>query len=191
MERNERYGLRNLKGKKITPVKFDEIEIIDGFDEGLAIWTFSSVNLFSLNFNNWFQLLEDWLDRSPYKEKPQRMGVINLDGKKILPLKYGFVRLEESKDFSYFSVSVYQEDYYRYNENKGIYSLDGKEIVPPVFDWADNYVDSEQGLIRVQKTDFYGMYDLEGNDLFLQNMIKFNTTPTGCLWLKKMVCLVF
>lgn len=185
VERNERYGLRNLKGKKITPVKFDEIEIIDGFDEGLAICTFSSVNLFSKLPTNWFQLLEDWLDRSPYKEKPQRMGVINLDGKKILPLKYGFVRLEESKDFSYFSVSVYQEDYYRYNENKGIYSLDGKEIVPPVFDWADNYVDSEQGLIRVQKTDFYGMYDIKGNELIPAKYDEIQYHTNGLFMVKK------
>src|SRR5690554_3208646 len=131
VERNERYGLRNLKGKKITPVKFDEIEIYDGFDEGLAICTFSSANLFSKLPTNWFQLLEDWLDRSLHKEKPKRMGVVTLEGKTILPLKFGYIDLEEKNDFSYFRVSAFQKEYYRYNETEGIYGMDGKEIVPP------------------------------------------------------------
>lgn len=177
VERKGKFGLMNLKGKKLTPVKFSKIE--DEFDEyGLAICTFSLAEPPK-------EVKADELSLSVFEMQNSLLGVINVEGKEVLPFKYQLIRLENDNDFFYFRVWAFQKDSYRYNENEGIYSLDGKEIVPPVFDWADNYVNSEQGLIRVQKTDFYGMYDLEGNELIPAKYDEIQYHTNGLFMVKK------
>jgi len=175
VERKNKNGLISLKGKKLTPIKFFKIE--DHFEYGLAICTFSLVNPVPV-------LSKDWLIRSIYETENMRVGVVNLKGKEVLPFKYKLIRLEGDKDFSYLRVWAYQKDSYRFNEHEGIYSLEGKEIVPSVFDRADQ-VDAKNNLIRVEKKQFHGMYDLKGNEFIPAKYDQINYYTNELFMVKK------
>lgn len=145
--KNKKYGLLNPKGVVVAPLKFYEIK--DYFDSyGLAICILN--------------LQKKLPERNSFFEYNATLWeVVNQHGKTILPSRFDYIELIDSPyDFTYFKVSKYQDKYYHYNENQGVFSLDGKELVPPIFDTIE--VNAEYEVIEVEKTGFKGIYDLEG-----------------------------
>ena len=79
------------------------------------------------------------------------MGIIDLDGNEIVAIQY--------EDMNRWNITDNLVPV-RKNSKWGVIDLQGNEIVPAQYD--DVYIDKENGVIRVEKDDKRGAFDLAG-----------------------------
>lgn len=87
-------------------------------------------------------------------EKEGVMGVVSVEGKVIIPLKYKNIT---NVNDEYFIVS-------NSNEQMGMISTDGKVLLPCIYDEIENNTKSELVIVK-DKKEQYGLYNSKGEQL--------------------------
>ena len=167
---NGKESLYTLDGKMIIPDgKFHSIEF-DRTNEYLKVMLDNKMGLYTMDGKPIFEpykydKIEEFADmRNTYKVyQGDLMGLVNRKGEIILPMKYtnvyrpnkgGRNQLEKS-DFDYLEVVLF--------DKYGICTLDGKEIIPPIYTDVTSYL--EYGFFKVEDGDKVGVYTKEGKEI--------------------------
>lgn len=175
VENNKKYGVINVNNQIVVP--FDNYRNHFVFSNGLA--------KFSLNYGKFgmintkgevvvSQIYDDivYVVNSKFYRtfKDGKQGVIDINGKEIIPAKYSFVQTlfkDEENDKTYFFVGI--------DGKNGV--VDEKDTV--ILDLKYRYIGKRYNLITISENDKQGLLDLDFNVIVAPKYLKMKVNNTN------------
>lgn len=161
---DDKYGFINLEGEEILPCKYDDITFVFGDilkidDEYSRFISDRQDNLLQVKLNN-------------------KYGIIDLEGKEIIPCKYDDLTIF---DWNEKLLQVKLDNKY------GLINLEGKEIIPCKYDDLKGSYDAVEGIALVQietkLNNKHGIINLEGKEIIPCKYDYINTNDWYEEWL--------
>ena len=183
-EKDGKYGLINLEGKKITDAKYEEIDTLQ-YKEGEMLvkqdgkYGIINQNGYEIIKPNYDSIKADqyYSSENGYKndgyivsnttEEGYRYGYINNEGKEILEVKYNELsRINYNDDNTVYIICAENGRYGLFKENEQIIPNEYQEIT---------YMNGTN-FCTVQKARKYGVITLEGNMILQPRFIQIDVT---------------
>ena len=133
-----KWGLLNLSSQKLIPVKYEAIKV---FSNG-----FIAINIGGIVKN--------------HDIKGGKWGLLNSIGEEVFPPKYEFITSLSNGSFQvnqggvYDDGNVYNNDCCLIGGRWGLINLDGQEIVPPMYDFMEDF---KEGYAKIRIADKWGL----------------------------------
>lgn len=161
------YGLKDSKGNIVFPAKYKSIQketnnlgkIFYKLEDLRGYLSLVDAQGRIIIKNDDYQALRfmDKTDNLINVYSHDKEGVFDSNGKQILPIDFSTILLQYHKVNSREQIVGF---HVKVNDKSGYYDLDGKCIVPPIYDYVDLTNLNEQ-YIKVRDGIYIGLYDLE------------------------------
>jgi len=172
-KKNDSFGVINKKNETVVPFEFDHAAFISEQFIALKLNGVSQMMTLDLQLvsEGAFDFYQVITDELVIIKKNKLYGVHNFRNNKIiLPIKYKQVYKLEKPEL-----------YVNENEKYGVYTSEGKEVVPPKYDQL--LLNNGHYIVRSEK--FFGVLDLQGNVVFPVQYAFISISACGHFFVRK------